>query len=109
MGSPSVEAPTDDREPWLRPAGRQSRWAHKPIPKPLPRAPAPDPVKRAEADSSYGRGVPQDCDRALSIAERAKRTSPMRRTQSALGSMSPPVIASLTAICRPPTAISRWS
>jgi len=85
VASPSAPAPTDNQEAVAPPTRASVPVAHKPIPKPLPRAPAPDPVKQAEA-YLYGRGVPQDCDRALSIlkGEAGKSNA---RAQSALGSM----------------------
>lgn len=85
VGYPSVQAPTDDQEAVAPPTRASVPVAHKPIPKPLPRAPAPDPVKQAEA-YLYGRGVPQDCDRALSILK-GEADKSNARARSALGSM----------------------
>lgn len=53
--------------------------------KPAPRAAPPDPIKQAEA-YLYGRGVPQDCERAVSMLKsEADRSNP--RARSTLGSM----------------------
>jgi hypothetical protein len=53
--------------------------------KPAPRPSAPDTVKQAEG-YLYGRGVPQDCERALSMLKgEAGKSNP--RARSTLGSM----------------------
>lgn len=60
--------------------------APKPVAKPTPKpAPPKDPVKEAEA-YLYGRGVPQNCDRALSMLK-ALADKSNARARSSLGSM----------------------
>jgi len=84
-GSPSVQGPADNPVAAALPARPSVPVAHKPVPKPIPRAPAPDPIKQAEA-YLYGRGVPQDCERALSILK-GEADKSNARARSALGSM----------------------
>lgn len=77
--APKAEAPKPKAAP--KPAPPAPKPVAKPAPKPVP----PDPVKEAEA-YLYGRGVPQNCDRAVSMLK-ALADKSNAKARSSLGSM----------------------